>query len=276
MAAHVSESSAPVLGELPAWVTLVRAPNPGMMTLEGTNTWVLRAPGADRCVVVDPGPMIEEHLRELATHPIGSILLTHRHADHAEGVGRLAELLGGVDVLAADAAHSRPGPALTHAQPLDRFGLSIQALPTPGHTSDSVCFLVETAGQRLLFTGDTILGRGTTVVAHPDGDLDDYLASLRRLAQFAGVPALPGHGPALSDCACAAEFYLTHRLARLAQVRQARSAGATTAAEVVAVVYADVDRSLWWAAEMSVRAQLAFLDRADRESADPPVRLDTP
>jgi glyoxylase-like metal-dependent hydrolase (beta-lactamase superfamily II) len=277
MVAHVSDPSAKVLDNLPAWVTLVRAPNPGMMTLDGTNTWVLRAPGADRCVVIDPGPLIEEHLRELAGHaPIGSVLLTHRHADHTEGVPRLAELLGGVDVLAADPAHSRPGPALSGDQVIDRFGLGIQALASPGHTSDSVCFVVEAAGQRVVFTGDTILGRGTTVVAHPDGDLADYLASLHRLAGLTGVPALPGHGPALTDCAVAADFYLSHRLARLAQVRQARAAGAATAPEVVAAAYADVDRSLWWAAEMSVRAQLAFLDREDRESGDPPARLDPP
>jgi glyoxylase-like metal-dependent hydrolase (beta-lactamase superfamily II) len=231
---------------------------------------------------------------------VGSILITHRHPDHVAGAARLAELLGGVDVLAADPAHSEPGPPLAGDSDIDRFGLTIHVLATPGHSSDSVCFLVEAEGQRAIFTGDTILGRGTTVVAHPDGDLGDYLDSLRRLEQFRGVPVLPGHGPALTDCGAAAQFYLEHRLARLDQVRAARAAGAQTAPEVVAVVYADVDRSLWWAAEMSVRAQLAFLDAtssdvaglrdrpdskdrdggdresADRESEGTPARLDPP
>lgn len=113
--------------------------------------------------------------------------------------------------------------------------------------------------ERVVLTGDTILGRGTTVVAHPDGHLGDYLASLERLSAYQGIPALPGHGPALADCGAAADFYLAHRRARLDQVRAAVDAGARTAPEVVATVYADVDRSLWWAAEWSVRAQLEYL-----------------
>jgi glyoxylase-like metal-dependent hydrolase (beta-lactamase superfamily II) len=282
MVAHVSDSSATVLEEYPSWLTLVRAANPGLMTLDGTNTWVLRVPGADNSVVIDPGPLLPEHLTALTAHaPVGSILITHGHPDHVEGAARFAQMLGGVGVLAADPAHSQPGPPLVGDVDIDRFGLTIQALATPGHSSDSVCFLVEAEGQRVVFTGDTILGRGTTVVAHPDGDLADYLDSLRRLEDLRGVPVLPGHGPALTDCAAAARFYLDHRLARLEQVRAARAAGALRAEEVVASVYADVDRALWWAAEMSVRAQLEFLDNEaagepDRESEGPPARLDPP
>jgi glyoxylase-like metal-dependent hydrolase (beta-lactamase superfamily II) len=269
MVAHVSDPSAAVLDEFPSWLTLVRAANPGPMTLDGTNTWVLRVPGADRSVLIDPGPLLEDHLITLTAHaPVGSILITHRHPDHVAGAARLAEMLGGVDVLAADPAHSQPGPPLVGDIDIDRFGLAIHVLPTPGHSSDSVCFLVEAEGQRVVCTGDTILGRGTTVVAHPDGDLGDYLDSLRRLEQLRDVPVLPGHGPALTDCGAAAMFYLNHRLARLEQVRRARAAGAATAPQLVAVVYADVDRALWWAAEMSVRAQLAFLDREPDRTAD--------
>ena len=285
MVGHVAGASAGLLEELPSWVTLVRADNPGAMTLDGTNTWVLRVPGADRGVVIDPGPLLEDHLTALAAHaPVGSILITHRHPDHVAGAARLAQLLGGVDVLAADPAHSQPGPPLAGDIDIDRYGLSIRALATPGHSSDSVCFLVRAQRQQVVFTGDTILGRGTTVVAQPDGDLGDYLASLRRLEKLRGLAVLPGHGPALTDCGAAARFYLDHRLARLEQVRAARAAGARTAQDVVATVYADVDRSLWWAAEMSARAQLAFLDseqtqeqRAeDRESEGPLLRLDPP
>jgi glyoxylase-like metal-dependent hydrolase (beta-lactamase superfamily II) len=151
--------------------------------------------------------------------------------------------------------------------------LRAETVRTPGHTADSVCFRVALADgdSPALLTGDTILGRGTTVVAWPDGDLGEYLTSLRLLAGAGPVPVLPGHGPALADCASAAIYYLRHREARLDQVRDALAAGATTAEEVVERVYADVERSLWPAATWSVRAQLAYLGR---ESHRPPTELD--
>ncbi|KAB1948187.1 MBL fold metallo-hydrolase [Micromonospora sp. ALFpr18c] len=269
MSGHVTGAVAALADELPRWVSLLRAPNPGPMTLDGTNTWVLRAPEADHCVVVDPGPADEGHLARIAEQgPVGLILITHGHLDHTEGAARLSELLGGVHVLAVDSAHTIGGDPLTEpAEQLGGFGLEIRLLNTPGHTADSVCFLVEHGGERVVLTGDTILGRGTTVVAHPDGHLGDYLRSLELLSAYAGIPALPGHGPALADCAAAADFYLAHRHARLDQVRAAVDAGAHTPAEVVGAVYADVDRSLWWAAEWSVRAQLEYLGVGTGESA---------
>lgn len=270
---HVTEPVAAVAEQLPGWATLVRAPNPGPMTLDGTNTWVLRAPGGHGAVVVDPGPADEAHLRAVAGHgPVAAVLVTHGHPDHVEGLVRFRELASGTGELGPEltgAAAARPG-----AEPNRLAGLVITVLRTPGHTADSVCFLVEAGGQRAVLTGDTILGRGTTVVAPPDGDLGDYLGSLERLAGLTGVPALPGHGPPLADCAVAADYYLSHRRARLAQVAAAVSAGATTPAEVVEVVYADVDRALWPAAEWTVRAQLAYLDRRRRESGTRPGRLD--
>jgi glyoxylase-like metal-dependent hydrolase (beta-lactamase superfamily II) len=139
-----------------------------------------------------------------------------------------------------------------------------------------VCFLVEAGGQRAVLTGDTILGRGTTIVAWPDGDLGDYLTSLARLTTLTGMPVLPGHGPPLADCAAAASYYLAHRRARLDQVRSAVAAGAKTPAEVVATVYVDIDRALRPAAEWSVRAQLAYLDRERRESHTRSGPLDSP
>ncbi|MDG4806674.1 MBL fold metallo-hydrolase [Micromonospora sp. WMMD1120] len=269
MSGHVTGAVAALADELPAWVTLVRAPNPGPMTLDGTNTWVLRAPTAEHAIVVDPGPADEGHLNQIAGHgPIGLILITHGHPDHTEGAARLSALLGGVHVLAVDPAHTIGGTPLTQpGEQLGGFGLDIHLLNTPGHTADSVCFLVEHGDERVVLTGDTILGRGTTVVAHPDGHLGDYLNSLELLSAYQKTPALPGHGPALADCAAAALFYLAHRRARLDQVRAAVAAGAHTPAEVVAVVYADVDRSLWWAAEWSVRAQLEYLGVGTGESA---------
>ncbi|MCG5437755.1 MBL fold metallo-hydrolase [Micromonospora foliorum] len=269
MSGHVTGAVAALADELPRWVSLLRAPNPGPMTLDGTNTWVLRAPAAEYAVVVDPGPADEGHLTRIAEHgPIGLILITHGHPDHTEGAAGLSQLLGGVHVLAVDPAHTIGGEPLTEpAERLGGFGLEISLLGTPGHTADSVCFLVEHDDERVVLTGDTILGRGTTVVAHPDGHLGDYLSSLELLSAYRGIPALPGHGPALADCAAAADFYLAHRRARLDQVRAAVAAGAHTPADVVATVYADVDRSLWWAAEWSVRAQLEYLGVDTGESA---------
>ncbi|GAB3967484.1 MBL fold metallo-hydrolase [Plantactinospora veratri] len=266
MTGHVTAPAAALADQLPSWATLVRAPNPGPMTLDGTNTWVLGAPGAGEVVVVDPGPLDEGHLTAVAGRgPVAGVLVTHGHPDHTEGLDRFLELTGAEPLTARDGLST-----------VERAGLRIRLLVTPGHTADSVCFLVEGGDERAVLTGDTILGRGTTVVAHPDGDLGDYLASLETLTEFSGVPALPGHGPPLADCAAAARFYLAHRQARLDQVRTARSQGARTAAEVVATVYADVDRSLWPAAEWSVRAQLAYLDHENRESGPGPGGLESP
>ncbi|MEH1055876.1 MBL fold metallo-hydrolase [Micromonospora sp. CPCC 206171] len=277
MGGHVTGPVAALADGLPGWVTLLRAPNPGPMTLDGTNTWVLRAAPGAPAVVVDPGPADEGHLGRIAAHgPVGSVLITHGHPDHTEGSARLADLLDGAAVRAADPAHTIGAAPLTPDAPVEAAGFTVRLVPTPGHTADSVCFLAEHGDERVVLTGDTILGRGTTVVAHPDGHLGDYLASLELLSAYRGIPALPGHGPALADCGAAAEFYLAHRRARLDQVRAAVEAGATTAPEVVARVYADVDRSLWWAAEWSVRAQLEYLGVASRESGTGVTELEQP
>jgi glyoxylase-like metal-dependent hydrolase (beta-lactamase superfamily II) len=253
---------------LPDWVTLLRAPNPGPMTLDGTNTWVLRAPGAEYAAVIDPGPLDEGHLARIAGHgPFRFILLTHGHHDHVDGAARLSELVGGTPVLAADPSL---GGSLGDAAAVD--GIDIRVLATPGHTRDSVCFLAEYGNDCVVFTGDTILGRGTAVVAYPDGNLGDYLASLERLTAYGNVVLLPGHGPALNDCAGVARAYLAHRRERLDQVRAAVAAGATTPEAVVDAVYADIDPAVRFAAEASARAQLDYLRRESQPGAE---QLDT-
>jgi glyoxylase-like metal-dependent hydrolase (beta-lactamase superfamily II) len=252
---------------LPGWCTLVRAANPGPMTLEGTNTYVLRGDGGGGVggvVVVDPGPLDEDHLLAVAgvagQGAVALTLLTHGHPDHAEGARRFHELTG-APVRALDPAHCVGTDEPLGAGPVGAGpdGLAVDVLLTPGHTADSVCFVVEGAGTRAVLTGDTVLGRGTTVVAHPDGSLAPYLDSLRRIVALGPVTLLPGHGPMRPDAAALAREYLEHREARLAQVRRAVADGATTAPEVVRVVYADVDEALWPAAELSVRAQLDYL-----------------
>jgi glyoxylase-like metal-dependent hydrolase (beta-lactamase superfamily II) len=239
---------------------VVLAPNPGPMTLDGTNTWVLRSPSSHGCVVVDPGPLHEQHLAEVAAcGPVEVVLLTHGHLDHSEGAARFAELVG-ADVRALDPAHRLGEQGLAEGDVVAAAGVELHVLHTPGHTSDSLSFVLRADGERdAVLTGDTVLGRGTTVVAHPDGVLADYLASLRRLRAFEDATVLPGHGPELASAGEAAERYLAHREQRLEQVRAAVAAGAADARAVVETVYADVDPVLWDAAELSVRAQLAYL-----------------
>ena len=241
--------------QVTATAGVVLAPNPGPMTLDGTNTWVLRDAGASACVVIDPGPLHEQHLAAVAScGPVASILLTHGHVDHSEGAARLAELTG-ASVRALDPRHRLGDEGLDEGDVVEAAGLALRVIATPGHSADSLSFLLEDA----VLTGDTILGRGTTVVAHPDGVLADYLDSLRRLEALGELTVLPGHGPELASAGVVAAQYLAHREMRLEQVRAAVAAGATTAEQVVEAVYADVDRVLWPAATMSVRAQLAYL-----------------
>ncbi|MFJ8636034.1 MBL fold metallo-hydrolase [Streptomyces sp. NPDC093568] len=245
----------------------VLAPNASAMTLDGTNTWLVSEPDSDLAVVIDPGPLDDGHLRnvvamaEKSGKRVALTLLTHGHPDHAEGAGRFAELTG-TRVRALDPALRLGDEGLGAGNVVTVGGLELRVVPTPGHTADSLCFHLP--ADRAVLTGDTILGRGTTVVAHPDGRLGDYLDSLRRLRSLTvddGVhTVLPGHGPVLEDAQGAVEFYLAHRAHRLAQVETAVEDGYGTPAEVVAHVYADVDRSLWPAAELSVRAQMDYLE----------------
>ncbi|MBC2875832.1 MULTISPECIES: MBL fold metallo-hydrolase [Streptomyces] len=246
--------------------TCVLAPNPSAMTLDGTNTWLLAEPGSDQAVVVDPGPLDESHLRaviaaaEESGRRIALALLTHGHLDHSGGAERFAELTG-APVRAVDPALRVGGDGLAAGDVITVGGLELRVVPAPGHTADSVC--LHLPADRAVITGDTVLGRGTTVVAHPDGRLGDYLDSLRRLRSLVVEEdvrtVLPAHGPVLEDARGALEFYLAHRAKRLAQVETAVEAGHRTPAEVVAHVYADVDRAVWPAAELSVRAQLDYL-----------------
>jgi glyoxylase-like metal-dependent hydrolase (beta-lactamase superfamily II) len=231
------------------------------MTLEGTNSWVLREPGGTSCVIVDPGPDDDGHVSRLvAAGPIELIVLTHGHIDHSEAAPRLREL-SGAPVTAFDPALCLGADPLPAGEGRHRAaGLDWLSILTPGHSSDSACLLLE--ADSALLTGDTVLGRGTTVVAHPDGELAAYLDSLQRLRDLADREVnivLPGHGPTLDDPVGVLDYYLTHRQERLEQVRAAVDAGDTDPAAVVRRVYADVDPVLWPAAELSVRAQLDYL-----------------
>ncbi|HEX7107457.1 MAG TPA: MBL fold metallo-hydrolase [Acidothermaceae bacterium] len=241
---------------------LVRANNPSPMTLDGTNTWVLKETDSSRAIVVDPGPADPRHFQAISdvAGDVGLILLTHGHPDHAEGAHEFAKL--------ADAPIRAVSKTLCHkAKPLggdeeiELDQLRLAVLTTPGHSADSVCFLLP--ADDALLTGDTILGQGSTVVAHPDGKLADYfetLGKLRAVIKEHGVRVvLPGHGPSREDPAALVEQYAAHREERLDQVRRAVAAGAATADQIVDVVYGDVDEAVKFAARWSVLAQLEYL-----------------
>jgi glyoxylase-like metal-dependent hydrolase (beta-lactamase superfamily II) len=245
----------------------VLAPNPSLMTLDGTNTWLVGEPGSGRAIAVDPGPDDEGHLRRVhamaaeAGQAVETIVLTHGHDDHSGGARRLAELTG-APVLAVDPDFRRGGRdgGLGPGDTVRAGGCELRVIKTPGHSPDSVCLLLE--ADDAVLTGDTVLGRGTTVIAG-DGSLSDYLASLDRLRALADEASLrallPGHGPLLADPAGTLDYYIAHRAERLAEVTAALEAGETTLPGIVARVYTDVDRALWPFAEWSVRAQLAYL-----------------
>jgi glyoxylase-like metal-dependent hydrolase (beta-lactamase superfamily II) len=237
------------------------------MTLDGTNTWVITDP-EEGALVVDPGPAIEAHIAAIvaACAPrLVTIVLTHRHLDHSEGAAMLAEEAG-CGVQAAD-PHFRIGrDGLDGGQLITVGALSLEVLETPGHTSDSRSLLLSGPdGVSRLITGDMVLGRGTTVITQPDGNLGAYFDSLdllEPLVETRGVvELLPGHGPIVTDPLSWLSFYRRHRRERLDEIRAALAAGDRTADEIVARVYAEVDRSVWPAAEQSVRAQLDYLRR---------------
>lgn len=239
----------------------VLAPNPSPWTLEGTNTWVVGAAGGG-CVVVDPGPLGNGHEASIMSvveerrSRVTSILLTHGHIDHSEGADDLARRLH-VPVRAWNKK------TLTDSDRIEVEGAEVCVTPTPGHSSDSVCFSIGEA----IVTGDTVLGRGTSLVAHPDGRLADYLASLQSLSRMcadSGVEQLlPGHGPVIDQPKRVVDYYLQHRYERLNQVKAAMVGGASTAQEVVDLVYADIPPEVRPAAESTVMAQLAFLEQQD-------------
>ncbi|MEO5314075.1 MBL fold metallo-hydrolase [Pseudarthrobacter sp. CC12] len=265
----------PVLQRSSALTQFFLAPNPGPMSLDGTNSYLLRAPGQSAVVVVDPGPDDEPHLQALAgAGVVELVLVTHRHADHTAGSARLHGLTG-APVRAMDANHCHGGgEPLASGEVIRAAGLEILVAATPGHTSDSACFHLPADGQHgSVLTGDTILGRGTTVLDYPDGTLGDYLASLELLESLGPATVLPAHGPVLASLESAARGYRAHREERLAQIRAVldRLGRDASIGEVADAVYADVGPSVRRAAELSVAAQLSYL-RGGGSEGQPALR----
>ena len=272
-------AAASVMPGLPAGVERILAPNPSPMTGPGTNTYlVAHAMGvADGCVIIDPGPQIEAHLAAVAAAAQAhggamAILVTHGHLDHVEGAARLRALTG-----APILAWSREGSPAADATLADgqvvavggeAGGRAIRAVYTPGHRFDHLCFLLEDAGA--LFAGDLVAGVGTVVIIPPEGDMLDYLASLRRLLTLNLRQILPAHGPASDNPQRLLTDYISHREAREAQVIAALAAlspngrAPQTIAALVAHIYTDVDPQLHPVAAYSVQAHLIKLAREGR------------
>src|SRR3954447_1860887 len=241
-------------------VTRVLAPNPGSMSLDGTNTYVVGGPGSGKAVLVDPGPEAAAHLAAVEAvlaerdAECVAVLVTHHHEDHAEAALPWGAHFG-VQVAAADATVAGPrGRLLEPGERLRLAGTTIGVVPTPGHTADHLAFRLESGA---VLVGDHVLGRGTSVVTHPEGDVVAYLESLRRVLDLGPSALYCGHGPELTeDPGAVLRYYLDHRAFREAQLLDALAAGAGTVDELVATVYADVPRSLWPAAAQSTRATL--------------------
>jgi glyoxylase-like metal-dependent hydrolase (beta-lactamase superfamily II) len=247
--------------------SLVLANNPSPMTLEGTNTWVLIEPGGDQAIVVDPGPDDARHRDAImaavdgaGAKQVGLIVLTHGHSDHAEGAPALGERANAPIRAIAPTHCSQGQQPLSDGERLTIGGFHLDVIATPGHTADSACFVID--ADAALLTGDTILGRGSTVVARPDGELGDYLATLHRLRALVDqqhlLVVLPGHGPVVDDAAAKIDEYLHHRQERLQQVRAA-AITSDTVDQVLHAVYGDVAPEVQFAARWSLLAQLDYL-----------------
>lgn len=234
-----------------AEVRRVRAENPGPFTGPGTNTWIVDAETS--LVVIDPGPDDEAHLaaieRALAGRPLAAILVTHSHPDHLPLAARLSDRTG-----ARVARH----PELRDGDVVRAGRLSLTALHTPGHASDHLAFWMPE--DRACFVGDLILGRGSSVIAHPDGSVVDFLSSLDRLEALGPRLLFPGHWDPIEDGVAKIQEYRAHRLERERQVVAALAEGPGTLDELTRRVYgAEVGPELMDAAGRSLRAHLEKL-----------------
>lgn len=245
-------------------VVRVVAPNPGSMTLAGTNSYVV---GADPAYVLDPGPADEEHLHRLLAAAeerggIGGVLLTHSHADHSAGVEALgAPLLWGE---VSEAVEWRPRGArnVERGTPPDRIG-PFEPIPTPGHAIDHVAF----AYGPVCFCGDVVLGEGSSIVLPDGGGLGAYLDSLERLRERGFELLCPGHGPWITDPASKLDEYRAHRLDRERRLVAALAAGERSRERLLDAAWGDVPPPMRFAAAVAMQTHL---DKLEAEGRLPP------
>ncbi|MDX2309266.1 MAG: MBL fold metallo-hydrolase [Hyphomicrobium sp.] len=276
---------------MPGVVRLV-ANNPGPFTFKGTNTYLV---GMTELAVIDPGPddaAHRQHILDIAGgRPITHILLTHAHRDHTDGARPLASMTGAPilaygrsrDAERVKAGHEPQGKAfvdydlepdvrLFHGDIIQSAEFQIEALHTPGHAPDHLCFALE-AG-RVLFSGDHVMSWNTTVIAPPEGRMSDYIRSLELLQPRRDRVYLPGHGGRIDQPQRVVKAYLVHRQWRETAVLEAIRGGATTIPEVVAKVYAGIDPKLITAAGLSVLAHVETLVERRLVTCEEPLSLD--
>jgi glyoxylase-like metal-dependent hydrolase (beta-lactamase superfamily II) len=250
---------------LPDGVRLIRANNPGPLSLAGTNTWILAGRDESRTIVIDPGPPLPEHLAAIgAAGTPTAIILTHQHPDHSEAAPEIAADFG-IPIYAALAELARDTTPLVEGDVIAEAGWELTVLATPGHTSDSVCLRIADA----LFTGDTLLGGSTTIIAR-SGSLAEYFETMKRLSALTDVPGLPGHGPAFSSVGAWAAHNAEYRDGRLAQLagiyrREAQQPDAPSLlSRVASATYGENGAPVAAYIEEMTRAQLTFLsERGD-------------
>src|SRR5688500_1860391 len=253
----------PRTANLAPLVTRVLAPNPSPMALVATISYVLGAPGSGQAVFVDPGPdgpthlaAVEAALAERDARCV-AVLVTHHHGDHAEAALPWGQRFGAPVAAASRAVAGADGRLLEPGERLVLAGTAVDVVPTPGHTADHLAFRLESGA---VLVGDHVLGRGTSVVTHPEGDVVAYLESLRRVHDLGPAALYCGHGPELTeDPGAVLDFYLAHRAYREQQLLAALQQGPATVDELVAAIYAEVPRIVWPAAAQSTRATLAKL-----------------
>lgn len=240
----------------------ITAPNPGPFTLDGTRTYLI-----DDTIVLDPGPAIDSHIDAIreAMPRLQTIVITHRHADHAPAAVPLKQATGARIVA--------PRNVLEEVDQIVSGGEVIEGLEviaTPGHTNEHVCYLTT---DRDLFTGDTILGSGTTAIFPPDGNMTDYMASLRVLRARNPQRIFPAHGPTRDDAIALIDEYIAHRLDRERQILEALDGGARTITGLRTAIYPELDPRLSRAAEIQLTAHLIKLDNEGDERAREVLRF---
>jgi glyoxylase-like metal-dependent hydrolase (beta-lactamase superfamily II) len=297
IAADALPRSAPRPGQplaLAPDLRLVLAPNASPMTHWGTNTWLL---GSGAVTVIDPGPGDPGHIAAILAsleggERVAQILVTHAHVDHSPGARLLAEATGAPVLAMGDARAGRsarmaaladlpigggegvdaafaPDRRLADDEVLEAAGRPLRALYTPGHFGNHMCFLWDGA----LFSGDHVMGWAPSLVSPPDGDLTDFMASLRRLQSLGALMLLPGHGPPVADGQARIDELHAHRLGRESAIRAAIAAGADTVSAITRAVYVDVDPALLPAAERNVFAHVIDLEARGLIAADGPLQV---